>query len=447
MRVPDGQANGQAAKVPDKDGIWGERGGKGAGQLKWHHAIPSAAADGSSCSSAELPGRREGRSSSWGQLNGPIALGGSINRRSISSIMSQDGSAAILYGHVHFAILVAHSKKATYAIGTNAMGISTAVLGQWVGFASDQPFLGYGTGSHRKESNRGANGKRSLLQDGHLEVTRLRKLGGLLGSLTSYVETCSGGQPEASKWRSRGVPISKFGDNTEVDANDLEADNCTLAASESEPSPESFTLSHREPAPQNWDSLFSPQLLQGWISTYSSVAFFVGLRKGEASSCSFVDNPSSDDSWHDAAAPMTLLDRRLTCISTVHGHQDYFALNEHPERTEYGNLLQTAFFEFEQMASEALGEADTSSASNAPSDKATAAAALPVNDNGANDQQAHASESQADANGQQQSNGGDKDSSGSAASQRLSAQKANVVLCGVCGSNPGKYKCSRCRLP
>jgi hypothetical protein len=101
------------------------------------------------------------------------------------------------------------------------------------------------------------------------------------------------------------------------------------------------------------------------------------------------------------------------------------------------------------MASEALGEADTSSASNAPSDKAAAAAAaaLPVSDNGANNQQTHASESQADANGQQQSNGGDKDSSGSTASQGSSAHKANVVLCGVCGSNPGKYKCSRCRLP
>ncbi|KAH0496422.1 hypothetical protein TgHK011_003783 [Trichoderma gracile] len=98
------------------------------------------------------------------------------------------------------------------------------------------------------------------------------------------------------------------------------------------------------------------------------------------------------------------------------------------------------------MASEALGEADTSSASPAPSDKA--AAAVPVSDNGANDQQTHASESQADANGQQQqSNGGEKDSNGNAASQGTSAQKAGVILCCVCGSNPGKYKCSRCRLP
>ncbi|TFA99201.1 hypothetical protein CCMA1212_008949 [Trichoderma ghanense] len=100
------------------------------------------------------------------------------------------------------------------------------------------------------------------------------------------------------------------------------------------------------------------------------------------------------------------------------------------------------------MASEALDEADTSSASPAPSDKAAAAAALPVSDNGANDhQQSHVSEARADANEQQQSNGSDHDGSGRAASQEPSVQKANVILCGVCGSNPGKYKCSRCRLP
>ncbi|KAL7809870.1 hypothetical protein V8C44DRAFT_350375 [Trichoderma aethiopicum] len=95
------------------------------------------------------------------------------------------------------------------------------------------------------------------------------------------------------------------------------------------------------------------------------------------------------------------------------------------------------------MASEALGEADTSSASSAPSDKAAAAAALPVSDNGAIEQQPHVSE----ANGQQQSNGNDNDTSGTVAPQGPSAQKANANLCGVCGSNPGKYKCSRCRLP
>lgn len=32
----------------------------GAGQLKWHHAIPSAAADGSTCSSAEYPAAMRG---------------------------------------------------------------------------------------------------------------------------------------------------------------------------------------------------------------------------------------------------------------------------------------------------------------------------------------------------------------------------------------------------
>ncbi|EHK15892.1 uncharacterized protein TRIVIDRAFT_164160 [Trichoderma virens Gv29-8] len=34
-----------------------------------------------------------------------------------------------------------------------------------------------------------------------------------------------------------------------------------------------------------------------------------------------------------------------------------------------------------------------------------------------------------------------------AASQGPPKQKTNANLCGVCESNPGKYKCSRCRLP
>ncbi|KAL6861049.1 hypothetical protein J3F83DRAFT_230496 [Trichoderma novae-zelandiae] len=97
------------------------------------------------------------------------------------------------------------------------------------------------------------------------------------------------------------------------------------------------------------------------------------------------------------------------------------------------------------MASEALDEADTRSASPAPSDKA--AAALPVSDNGANEEQTHVSEARADANQQQQSNDHDGDSAGRAASQGPAIQKPSAVLCGVCGSNPGKYKCSRCRLP
>ncbi|KAL7951029.1 hypothetical protein V8C42DRAFT_136534 [Trichoderma barbatum] len=90
------------------------------------------------------------------------------------------------------------------------------------------------------------------------------------------------------------------------------------------------------------------------------------------------------------------------------------------------------------MASEALGEADKSSASPAPSDKAAAA----VGGNSFNDQQTHVSDARTDANEQHQSS-----TSEMATSQAPSMQKANANLCGVCESNPGKYKCSRCRLP
>jgi hypothetical protein len=90
------------------------------------------------------------------------------------------------------------------------------------------------------------------------------------------------------------------------------------------------------------------------------------------------------------------------------------------------------------MASEALGEADKNSASPAPSDKAAVA-----NGNSLNDQQTHVSDTRAGATQQYQSNTGEME----AASQGPPKQKTNANLCGVCESNPGKYKCSRCRLP
>lgn len=89
------------------------------------------------------------------------------------------------------------------------------------------------------------------------------------------------------------------------------------------------------------------------------------------------------------------------------------------------------------MASEARGEADKTSTSSAPSNKAAA-----VGGNSFNDQQTHVSDARAVANQHHQGN-----SSEMAASQEPSMQKANALLCGVCEINPGKYKCSRCRLP
>jgi hypothetical protein len=102
------------------------------------------------------------------------------------------------------------------------------------------------------------------------------------------------------------------------------------------------------------------------------------------------------------------------------------------------------------MASEALqGEADKSSASPGPSeDKAAAgneAVASSVDETTSGVQQAHVSDASAEAKRQQQSN--DNDNGDIAASEASSTQKANTTLCGVCESNPGKYKCSRCRLP
>ncbi|RFU75678.1 hypothetical protein TARUN_6571 [Trichoderma arundinaceum] len=98
------------------------------------------------------------------------------------------------------------------------------------------------------------------------------------------------------------------------------------------------------------------------------------------------------------------------------------------------------------MASEALaGEADQSSASSLPSgDKAAGNQAVkPVDEK---DSSEHVSDARAEANQQQQSNGsGNGDVA--AASRAPSVQKSNAILCGVCESNPGKYKCSRCRLP
>jgi hypothetical protein len=60
-------------------------------------------------------------------------------------------------------------------------------------------------------------------------------------------------------------------------------------------------------------------------------------------------------------------------------------------------------------------------------------------------QQAHVSNANAEANQQNGNDNGDGDVS--AAAQASSARKANANLCGVCELNPGKYKCSRCRLP
>lgn len=103
------------------------------------------------------------------------------------------------------------------------------------------------------------------------------------------------------------------------------------------------------------------------------------------------------------------------------------------------------------MASEALhGEAEKSSTSSAPAeDKAAAemsgieAAASSVNENPiSSSQQAHVSDANAAANQQNGNDNGDV-----AMTQAPSVRKANANLCGVCEINPGKYKCSRCRLP
>lgn len=103
------------------------------------------------------------------------------------------------------------------------------------------------------------------------------------------------------------------------------------------------------------------------------------------------------------------------------------------------------------MASEALhDEAEKTSASSAPAqDKAAAemsgieAAASSVDENPiSSSQQAHVSDAIAEANQQNGNDNGD-----AAASQAPSVRKANSNLCGVCEINPGKYKCSRCRLP
>ncbi|KAL7799714.1 hypothetical protein V8C37DRAFT_398601 [Trichoderma ceciliae] len=105
------------------------------------------------------------------------------------------------------------------------------------------------------------------------------------------------------------------------------------------------------------------------------------------------------------------------------------------------------------MASETLnGEADKSSTSPAPSaDKATAEqpghrAVRSVNESISDGQQAHVSDAGTEASQQRQNNDGNGNSE-AAVSQAPSLQKANAILCGVCESSPGKYKCSRCRLP
>ncbi|KAH6608001.1 hypothetical protein Trco_004314 [Trichoderma cornu-damae] len=114
------------------------------------------------------------------------------------------------------------------------------------------------------------------------------------------------------------------------------------------------------------------------------------------------------------------------------------------------------------MASEAInGQAGKSSTSPAPSADEAVAAGLPsaraVGEGSSHAQQAHVSDASAEASQQQQqqqqrssdNGGGNGDGDGGmAASQATTArQKANTVLCGICESNPGKYKCSRCRLP
>ncbi|KAL7933489.1 hypothetical protein V8C35DRAFT_56516 [Trichoderma chlorosporum] len=89
------------------------------------------------------------------------------------------------------------------------------------------------------------------------------------------------------------------------------------------------------------------------------------------------------------------------------------------------------------MASEAIDEAAKSAASPASNDKAVVAGG-----NSLNDQHTHVSNAGADASQHRQSNGSEM-----ATSQGPSKQKTSSNLCGVCDVNPGKYKCSRCRLP
>ncbi|UKZ90043.1 uncharacterized protein TrAFT101_005076 [Trichoderma asperellum] len=97
------------------------------------------------------------------------------------------------------------------------------------------------------------------------------------------------------------------------------------------------------------------------------------------------------------------------------------------------------------MASEALHcEAEESSASSAPAEMSgIEAAASSIDENPISaSQQAHVSDAGADATQQNASDNGD-----GAASQAPSMRMPNANLCGVCEINPGKYKCSRCRLP
>lgn len=107
------------------------------------------------------------------------------------------------------------------------------------------------------------------------------------------------------------------------------------------------------------------------------------------------------------------------------------------------------------MASEALhGEAEMNSTSSAPAqDKAAAemsgieAATSSVDEknpiSNSSGQQAHVSDANAEVNQQNGDGNGDV----AAAAQAPLACKVDANVCGVCEINPGKYKCSRCRLP
>lgn len=102
------------------------------------------------------------------------------------------------------------------------------------------------------------------------------------------------------------------------------------------------------------------------------------------------------------------------------------------------------------MAPEALhDEADMSSTSSATAEMpGVEAAASSVDEknpvSSSSGQQAHVSDANAEAN---QQNGNDDGDVVAATAQAPSARKANANLCGVCEIKPGKYKCSRCRLP
>lgn len=104
------------------------------------------------------------------------------------------------------------------------------------------------------------------------------------------------------------------------------------------------------------------------------------------------------------------------------------------------------------MASEALhDEAEMSSTSSATAEMpgieaATSSAGEKNPVSSSSGQQAHVSDANAEAN---QQNGNDDGGvvAAATATQAPSARKANANLCGVCEINPGKYKCSRCRLP